>query len=261
MKRFAPVFVRRWLRRHFGWQWFRGDYPDWAHARAAAAGYDDAAVLAQVVAAVREVRAGRAAWERDGVPFAHAEINGPLLAVLRQAAQETEGRLAVIDFGGSLGSAWWQHRLALADIPVVNWRVVEQPHFVAAGREFSDVQLSFHGSLSGALAAGEAQVILLSSVLPYLESPTELLREVAASGCRHVVIDRTPLIGTNRTRLAVQHTTPELGGGSYPCWLFARETLLAPLTAEYRLIREWEALDDLSPDVRHRGFYFLRRER
>ncbi len=250
----------RWLRRRFGWRWFRGDYPNWAAARADSAGYDQAAVLARVLVATREVHAGRAHWERDGVVFNEPMGETSLLAVLRQIAPEQGGTLRVVDFGGALGSTWWQHRMALRHLSRVKWCVVEQSHYVEAGREFADAQLSFHLSLADALSDGVPDVILLSSVLPYIEAPLSLLQEIVAQRPAHIIIDRTPLVCAGPTRLAVQYTPPELGGGSYPCWLFERSKLLAPLGGAYELMDEWPGFDDLAPDVRHRGFHFrLRR--
>ncbi len=256
----VPARADRWLRLKFGWQWFRGDYPDWAAARAASAGYDDAAVLARVLAATREVRAGRARWERDGVAFTAPAVNAPVLTALREAAGEAGGPLVVVDFGGSLGSTWWQQRPALADLPGVQWRVVEQPHYVRAGAEFADGPLSFHESIDAAIRPGERPVILLSSVLPYVESPQTLLEGIVRRGFQEVIIDRTPLVRSGRARLVVQHTPPGLGGGSYPCWLFDRTQLLAPLGPGYALVREWPAGDDLALDVAHRGFSFRRKD-
>lgn len=255
----AIPWVRAW-RRRLGWQWFRGSYPDWATARAASVGYDDAVVLARVKAAVREVQAGRAAWERDGTTFNEPATNEPLLAALQEAARESGGNLSVVDFGGSLGSTWWQHRHAFANAPTVRWRVVEQAHYVRAGAEFEGPQLSFHQSIDAAVVGQRPDVILLSGVLPYLEQPLELVDEISRRGFRHVIIDRTPLVREGGARLTVQHTPPGLGGGSYPCWLLAREPLLASLRADYSLVREWPAIDDLSPDVVHRGFHFRRKQ-
>jgi len=256
----VPAGCARWWRRRFGWQWFRGSYASWTEAQAASVGYDDAVVLERVVTAVRDVQAGRASWERDGATFDLPEGNAPLLAALRQAAQAAGGHLDVVDYGGSLGSTWRQHRQALQDLATVRWRVVEQPHFVSAGGEFADDHLSFHNSIEQALAGGKPAVILLSSVLPYLESPFALLEEVVRRKFPHVIIDRTPLVRQGGTRLVVQHTPPALGGGSYPCWLFARAPLLGPLQASGALIQEWPAIDDLALDVVHCGFHFQRKD-
>lgn len=242
----------KWWRQRFGWRWFRGDYATWAEARGASAGYDDAAVLAQALDAARAVRAGRALWERDGTLFHAPEFNEPLLAALAGIPRPFD----LIDFGGALGSTWWQHRSRLEG---VRWHVVEQPHYVAAGREFEGPALRFHASLAEALAAVPARVMLFSSVLQYLPEPRTPLAEVAAAGLEHVILDRTSFTTGARTRLAVQCTPPALGGGSYPCWLFHRPELLAPLATAYEEVAEWPALDALAHDVRHRGFHFRRR--
>ncbi|HTX65859.1 MAG TPA: methyltransferase, TIGR04325 family [Opitutaceae bacterium] len=253
-----PDRVAALLRRPFQHRWFHGDFATWAGARAASGGYDDGAILARVLAATREVQAGRAVWERDGVVFVEPAVHAPLLAALRAIAVKHDGHLDVVDFGGALGSTWWQHRAALADLAGVRWRVVEQPHYVAAGREFADRVLSFHDSLASALAGARPAAILLSSVLPYLEKPHELLADVTGRGFQHVIIDRTPLISGPRDRLVVQRTPPEYGGGSYPCWLFASESLLAPFRTDYRLLDDWPGFEEIAPQVVHRGFFFQR---
>lgn len=258
----------RWLRRRLaagrrrwrgGWRWFRGDYVTWEEARRAATGYDDAAILARVVASTHAVREGRALWERDGVAFQTVEVNRPLLEALRRVARETPGRLEVVDFGGALGSSWWQHRWELTQPGAVRWCVVEQPHYVAAGREFTDDRLRFADTLAEAVAAGRPAVVLFSSVLPYVEHPKAALREAIAAGFRHVIIDRTPFQNGGRTRLAVQHTPPALGGGSYPCWLFDRADLLEVFGSDWELLAEWPALDALDPGIEHRGYHFRRK--
>jgi putative methyltransferase (TIGR04325 family) len=254
-----PAPVLRWWRRRFGWQWFRGDYSTWAEARSASRGYDSAAILAQVREAAHAVRDGRAAWDRDGMTFATPATNAPLLETLRNVAASANGCLDLIDFGGALGSTWRQYRSELADLATVRWRVVEQPGFVAAGRDLTDSVLSFHPSLDDAVGAGaRPAAVLFSSVLPYVEHPGKLLEEVVQREFQHIIIDRTPFIAGGRTRLVVQHTPLQLGGASYPCWLFDRRQLVEAVGATYRLVREWAALDELAADVEHRGFHFQR---
>lgn len=253
-----PPLVRRWLRLMLRPHWFRGEYLTWPDARAASQGYDDQAVLARVVAATRQATAGNGVWDRDGMVFRTAEVNVPLLSALRKIAAEEHGQLDVVDFGGAIGSTWRQHRSALSDIPSVFWRVVEQSHYVAAGREFANEVLSFFPTLDAALAGGAVSTILLSSVLPYIEHPLALLEEVARSEVRHIIIDRTSFAVDGRERIVVQYVPKELGGGSYPCWLFNRDSLLRPLAGRYRLVGEWPGFDDIDPQTAYRGFHFER---
>ncbi|MBI2516123.1 MAG: methyltransferase, TIGR04325 family [Opitutae bacterium] len=250
-----------WLQRRWQWQWFRGDCRSWAEARAASVGYDDAAILQRAVAAARAVRAGQAAWERDGTLFTEPAVHAPLLAALRRAAEENGRHLAVLDFGGALGSTWWQHRPELTGLTRVDWRVVEQAAFVAAGcREFTDATLGFYPTVAAACEDGRPNTLLLSSVLQYLETPRQLLADMIARDFAHIIIDRTSFARDGRERLVVQHTPPALGGGSYPCWIFDRRQMTELFDAKYELVAEWPGFDDVGDRrVEFRGFHYRRK--
>ena len=43
--------------------------------------------------------------------------------------------LNVLDFGGSLGSTFFQNKKFFSELKDVLWNIVEQPHFVKAGVE------------------------------------------------------------------------------------------------------------------------------
>jgi len=140
----------------------------------------------------------------------------------------------------------------------VRWRVVEQSHYVKAGGEFTYDALSFYPTMGAAMEEASISAVLLSSVLPYLESPLAVLEDIAARRVPHVIIDRTPFAADGRERIVVQKTPAELGGGSYPCWLFNREKLFAPLNANYHVVQEWPGFDDVDAQAVFRGFHFER---
>src|SRR5690606_5982367 len=124
----------------------------------------------------------------DTVLFHRREANGHLLKALQIAAVANGGRLRVVDFGGALGSTWWQHRPWLEEFSEVTWSVVEQPAFVEIGqREFSVGPLRFFPSLSSCFDYDQPDIILLSSVLPYLEKPHSLLAEIRLLPFQHVI--------------------------------------------------------------------------
>jgi putative methyltransferase (TIGR04325 family) len=254
----VPAWRPGWWRRRFGWRWIEGDYATWVAARAACRGYDHAAELARVLAAARASRRGEASWDRDGFTFTTPAAHEPLLAALRAVAGEY-GRLDVVDVGGALGSTWWQHRSWLPAVPV-SWRIVDQPAWVEAGqREFADDVLSFHLTVAEAAAGRGPNVALLSSVLPYVESPIALLKEIVARRFPHLIVDRTGFVAGTRDRLAIQRVPPTLGGGSYPCWLFAPESLFAILRLDYLLVAEWPGFDQLDRQAEYRGFHWRRK--
>lgn len=257
--RLAPAPLRRWLGRRLHGRLYRGDYPDWPTARAAARGYDDAAILERVIAATRAVRDGEAAWERDTVLFREPERNERLWPVLREAAESDAGRLRVLDVGGALGSVWWQHRRWLAELPEVRWCVVEQPAFVTAGRrEFAGDTLQFHEGIDEAIRAERPNLILLSSVLPYVERPHALLASLADGECARLAIDRTGFTTLGRDRITVQHVPASIYEASYPCRLFDRAGLLAALGPRWRVADEWPSVDGSGPWFDYRGLWLRR---
>jgi len=87
---------------------FSGPYRTWSDARAASTGYDEPAILARMTAATRTVAAGRAAYERDTVLFPEPAADPLLLAELTALASLRPAGLRVLDFGGALGSTWFQ---------------------------------------------------------------------------------------------------------------------------------------------------------
>jgi len=223
-KSFVPpalVSLVRKIRKNEGIQ-FSGNYPTWQAALDAAGGYDTPAILARVREAALKVKHGEAVFERDSVCFYHEEYRWPTLACLLRVAAENDGKLRVLDFGGSLGSFYFQHRKHFRDLKEVRWSVVEQPHFVACGREeFQDDVLKFYESIDDCMAAGTVDVVFCSSVLEYLEKPYEILGSMARSGVPYILFDRTPFIEGDCDRLTVQHVPVTIYPASYPAWFFS----------------------------------------
>jgi putative methyltransferase (TIGR04325 family) len=150
----------------------------------------------------------------------------PIIGALLRQALVTEPQnksLGVMDFGGSLGSTYYQIRDVVEEVVKLRWVVIDQETFVAAGKaEFATEILRFRASIGECLSQDEPSVALLSSVLPFLEEPYVVLEEVIAAGLPTIIIDRTPLVEGSRDRLTVQYVPEILGGGSYPVWFLSR---------------------------------------
>lgn len=223
---------------------FRGRYASWCEARAASTGYDAAEILTRADAATREVVAGRALYEQDTVLFHHRSPPFQILYGLTYAAFRHGPRLRVIDFGGALGSLYFRCRPYLRDIESINWTVIEQPHIVEHGQKhFSSGELQFRASLADCRGDPAASVVLLSGVLQYLENPNQLLATVVTSKYGMVIIDRTPFSGTGRTELTVEIVPRQIYRASYPSWIFARSSILAPLLERYQILAEFNGAD------------------
>ena len=231
----------RWRRRGLR---FHGRPGDWREARAVSGGYDERSILERVAAATREVVAGRACFERDSVLFHEPAYPFELLTILLLQALRSGRSVRVLDFGGSLGSTYRQCRPLLGGDVALRWHVVEQEAFMAAGqREFATDELRFAGTLAEACAEGPPDVVLASSVLQYLESPDEVLAQLAALPARFLVIDRTPLTALPQHRLCIQEVPADIYRASYPCWLLSRERLVSSLGDDWSLRCEYDCLD------------------
>jgi putative methyltransferase (TIGR04325 family) len=246
---------------------YQGDYPDWAAATAVAEGYQAANILDIQRDAMRKIRDGEAVYERDSVLFDTIEYSYPLLAALLLVASRCGGKLSVLDFGGALGSSYYQNRQMLSHLSPLHWHVVEQPHFVAAGHaEFEYAQLRFFPTVGAAWDAVAPDVVLLSSVLQYLENPGGLLREIADRGAPYILIDRTLVLEEGPERIVLQTVPPGIYAASYACRLFAPGAIEAVLAPDYEPCFSFAAsvggpIDVGTARAHHVGMLFQRRAR
>jgi putative methyltransferase (TIGR04325 family) len=254
-----PVAVTA-LKRALGSVSWSGDYPSFAHAMAECEGYDAQVILDRVTEAALAVKEGRAAYERDSVPYQQKTYVWHVLAGLLWTAAKRDGRLSVLDFGGSLGSTYYQHKSWLEDLRHFKWSIVEQPSFVDVGQEkFEDGTLRFFHDVPSALAAERANTLLVSSVFQYLEEPYAKLEELLDCDFDVVIIDRTGFTLDGRDRLTVQRVGERIYPASYPCWFFDRARFLRIITERYRLVNEFPAIDRANLPVRYEAFMFERR--
>ena len=260
LRQLTPPVLTEAYQRRFRRVRFTGDYPNWAAARAASTGYDTDVILETVLAAARKVRAGEAAYERDGVAFLEPAWVWPVLSCLLREAAKHHGDLRVLDFGGALGSLYFQHRSLLAGAAKLRWAVVEQPMFVAAGtREFANDELAFFPDIAAAVPVVAPNVALLSGVVGWIEDPHALLAAIVAQKIPAVLLDRCAIIPGDRDRLTVQHVPALVYPATYPAWLMSREGILRHFAADYELKVEFRGQDLPAGGAEFFGFYFERR--
>ncbi len=249
--------------RHFGGSGirFKGNYTTWEEAAAQCMGYDAAPILAKVLNATLKVKSGEAVYERDSVLFDEVEYAWPVTAGLMWAAALSGCRLDVLDFGGSLGSSYFQNRAFLTGLPLVRWSVVEQAHYVEAGRKHvQDETLKFYDSVENCKLEGRPNVILLSSVLQYLPEPNIILNILCDIGADFIIIDRTPFLNLKGSSvIKIQQVPSSIYSASYPCWFFEMSELIEFIESRgYLKIEAFNSLDKLANSATWRGFIFKR---
>ena len=237
-----PAILRQIRRRRSADIRFEEEYATWKDATENCTGYDSEGILEKVLEATLKVKNGEAVYERDSVLFDHIEYSWPVLSGLMWVAERNNGRLNVLDYGGSLGTSYFQNRKFIEPLEQIRWNVVEQSHYVEAGQtHIQDHQLRFFKTIEECLVENEPNVILLSSVLQYLEDALYLIKKFSASKTTCLIIDRTPFSSFDVDRLLIQKVSEPIYSASYPIWIFSMSKFLQILEPDWFLIAQCQS--------------------
>lgn len=247
--------------------WF-GNYSSWEALTSLSGGYESGNILDITKNALLKVKNGEAAYERDSVLFEKKIYPYSVISALLYTAIESDNSLHVIDFGGSLGSTYFQVRDLIPAAVNIHWSVVEQENYVRCGQQlFEDEILKFHFTIQESLASKKADVLLLSSVLQYLEKPYDFLLEMMGYGFKYILVDRTAFIKDNQPdRLTLQIVPPEIYEARYPAWFLNEEKFLSYLKG-YEIKTEFASYveGEQEMEIDHvkagydKGFFFVKK--
>ncbi|WP_338791053.1 methyltransferase, TIGR04325 family [Bernardetia sp. MNP-M8] len=222
-----------------GWS---GKYNSWKEAQSECSGYDNSIIIDKVLKSTLLVKNGMAAYERDSVTFDKIEYNWSLITTLLYIAASNQNELSLIDFGGALGSSYFQNRRFL-DILKLEWNIVEQSHFVEKGREYiTDDTLSFFYSIEECLDKKKPSVLIVSSVIQYLENPYLWIDKILSYNFEYIIFDRTAFVADTSERLTVQQVHEPIYEASYPTWFFNEEKFLQQFSEKYELVTSYKQL-------------------
>ena len=167
-----------------------------------------------------------------------------MLSALFFAALQNRSKINIIDFGGSLGTTYYQNRIILKQAGIeFTWNVVEQGHFVKCGKEFfEDDELKFMYSIDEAINDNK-NVCLLSGVLQYLETPYSILESIYNTNVEYIIIDRTSFTDGDKDVLTIQNVYEEIYEAKYPAWFFSLELFYEFIKERYEIIYQWDGFD------------------
>jgi putative methyltransferase (TIGR04325 family) len=257
-----PVLVRqlRRISRLGGGISFEGPFESWEEAQQRSSGYDDEQILEKVLAATLKVKRGEAVFERDSVLFDEIQYAWPVTAGLMWAAARNDGRLSVLDFGGSLGSSYFQNRKFLEGLRNVRWSVVEQSHFVEAGRKYiQNEHLVFYPTIAECVVVEKPNVVLLSSVIEYLENYQKILQELIDIKCSVLIIDRSPFGLSGEDMHYVQRVPSEIFAATLPFTVIDEQNFIIQFKAnEYNNYCGFNSIGSGYGKFKYKGYLFMR---
>lgn len=259
MDKLVQYFKRIYLQikyRRYGWH---GNYSSWSEAKTHCNGYDAPGILEKVKAATLRVKNGEAVYERDAMLFDKVEYSWPLLANLLWIAAKRNNSLSVLDFGGSLGTSYFQNRHYLKHLDKLTWSVVEQTDYVQEGKDWiAGDELNFFETVDMAIiATGMYDVLLLSCVLPYIEKPFELIATLVLKNIPIIIVENTYFNSAGRDRLTIQKVPPVYYDASYPAWFLDYNKVITAFGKQYEMVAEYTNDQILYLDgekISYRGF-------
>ncbi len=254
--------IRKWKSPRLEPGGFYGNFETWEEALSLCGGYDDKEIFDKVSQSALKVKQGEAIFERDSVLFNHVEYSWPSLAALMNCAAQAKGKLRVLDFGGALGSTYFQNRSFFLGLEV-EWSVVEQTHFVEFGqRKIADKKLNFYSSIKECLSEREPDVVFLSSVLQYLEEPYTVLSTLASLDVQSVIIDRTLFTNDNKDQIKIQLVPEGIYKASYPLRILNKKKVKSILIDHgFLLLEEFNSNIDPSGECySSQGLIFTKRK-
>ncbi len=218
-----------------------GDFDSFEKAKNECEGYGAQTIFDKVSKSTLAVIDGKAKYERDGYLFYDKACNYNLMMYL-YCLMIKDGFVSVLDWGGAMGSTFFQHRQMLQSV-FCKWHVVEQPHYVNFARENISVDsISFYESMSQ--IKDKCNCILFSSVLQYIDNPAEVAKEAVERAPRYIIIERTPVSTCHH--IWIQKVHEPIYEASYAACVYTKEEIVNMFCSDerYMLVDEWHSLVD-----------------
>ncbi len=238
LKSFLPLILLEYWRSYRS-PW-KGDYIDWNSAKADCGSYNSEIIFDKVFDSTLKVKNNKAVYERDSVLFEKKEYSWPLAFALAWCCSENN-KLEVLDFGGALGSSFYQNKDFL-NLSKTKWVVVEQDRFVKLGNsKIADKNLKFESSIENAFNSYQINFVLISSTLQYLDDPYLILQSISSFKPKYIFLDRLSIVDKERDIITKQTVSSDIYEASYPCRFFNKKNIYSLLEKDYELISEFDS--------------------
>ncbi|WP_421943910.1 methyltransferase, TIGR04325 family [Pedobacter sp.] len=231
-----PIFnTLRWFSFKYGW---KGDFKSFEDAQKQCTGYDENHILNRIAQTTKSVINNEAKYERDGIIYDEINLNQNLLSALLLVASRNNNKLTLIDFGGSLGTSYYQNIKYLSHLTELNWCIIEQDNYVTEGKKsFENEHVKFYYTIEECLRVNpNPDFLLISSALQYIKNPYDLLQHIQSFNIPYLMIDLIGFSDGEKDRITIQHVPPVFYGieASYPCTFFNKTKFENQLSLNYQ---------------------------
>ncbi len=231
-----------------------GNYKSWQHALKMSKGYNDGIILSKTIKSVEKVLLKEAKFERDSFLFYKESFDETFLLILKKLKKKIKNKINLCDFGGSLGSLYFQHKSFLKS-NFIEWNILEQKHYVKyANKKIKINNLHFYDNLN-LLLKKKINVVLFSSSLQYLQYPYQTLDKMIKKKIPNIIIHRSPFLKKNEI-IKVQHVPRHIYDASYPIRILNINKICSKLeNAGYKLNIKYDLKEKIDGYF-YQTFYF-----
>ena len=208
VKNTLNIFLQRKIR-------IVGNFNSWKEAIKYSKGYNDSIILKKTIQSVEKVIAKVAKYERDSFLFYSDKYDKILLSRLNSIKKKKNRKINVCDFGGSLGSLYFQHKKFFT-FNFVDWNILEQVNYVKYAKKNIKIDnLHFYDNLNLLFRKKKIDIALFSSSLQYLENPYFVLGKFIQKGIKDIIIHRSPFTDGDDI-IKIQNVPKHIYKSSYP---------------------------------------------
>jgi putative methyltransferase (TIGR04325 family) len=244
-------------------QGFSGPFRSWEEAAQNSDGWDAAVITSKTLDVSLKLRDGQVEYQQDTVIYKSIRYSSTIVAFLLLSLERHKDKLNLVDFGGSLGTNYYQNRKLLRQLTQtpVAWNIVELPVIAKLGAEhFAEANLRFFSSLDQL----ESQLgvvppaFLFSGSLQCLPTPFAVLDRVIQLGASILAFDRLLVGSSDSDAILIQHPNPEkYFDASCPVWRFSKKRFIENLAVKgFSLVDLFTNRPNASMD--HCGLLFVR---
>lgn len=254
----------KYLTNHKSIFWFQGVYNNWEDAEKNSQGYNSADIFEKVKESALKVKSGDAVFERDSFLFHKLEFSYPLSVYLLFICSQLDNSMQVLDFGGSLGSTYFQNKSLFSAVKNLKWIVIEQEYLVSFGqKELEDEKLVFCHNIGTACKFYQPNIALLSSSIQYIEQWQSIIGSIIDSSVSYIIIDRTPFDDSaKKSYVTIQNVPKEIYEASYPCHIFSKIEFDSIVLSKFEEVFNLPAFDKLKLkgfDINYRAILYKRK--
>lgn len=246
IKNLANIILRRKIK-------LSGNYKSWEEALKLSKGYSDHKIFEKTKKSLESVLLKQAKFERDSFLFYTESYDETLLSILTKIKKKIK-RIHLCDFGGSLGSLYFQHR-SIFKSNLIDWNVVEQKHYVKYANNKIDIKnLYFYNNLNF-LSKKRINVVLFSSSLQYLKYPYQILDKMIKKKISNIIIHRSPFMKNNEI-IKIQYIPKHIYDASYPIRILNINKICKKLKkAGYKINSQYKLNEEIDGYF-YQTFYF-----